>query len=107
MREETPILHPFLPITFSQCSNKSAIIENAFLYDTHTQKELSGLLLYVVIYCVGEQGGDPAAHLPGSLPPRKRDPVRPGAPIRQDCRHAPRTQVPCRHGSSCASSTGM
>jgi hypothetical protein len=94
MREKTPILHPyFLPITFSQCTNKSAIKENAFLYDTKTQSSQVFSYTLLRIYCAGEQGGDPAAHLPGSLPPRERDPVRPGAPIRQDCRHAPCTQV--------------
>jgi len=38
------------------------------------------------------QGRDTQAHLPGPVPARQRDPVRPGAAHRQDRRHAPRAQ---------------
>ncbi len=163
----------FLPITFSQCTNKSAIIEKAFLYDSHARRVVKTSRIRYYLLCRWARrrscgsstrdasstetwpcppwGSHPArlpscTLYPGTVPswqfmcflygnvtlsalglpsgktavmhlvpryravmavhvrpPRKCDPVRPGAPIRQDCRHSPCTQVACRHGRSCNS----
>ena len=41
----------------------------------------------------GVQGGNSAADLPGPVPARERDPLRPGPALRQNRGHAPRTKV--------------